>query len=257
MGRRPGPGSLAHSLPGRRDQRRARRVARPGAIRPLPACPVARLRLLLRRPPARLVPNSCVWPSPPVPPATPTRPVRSLQTLAALHPKLTCPHLAPIQQAGIDAGRIWASSSPTAGRTAADWMVSNGRFSPEIVLEIARPNARRARRVPRRRRLPRRYRCHQYAAHRSRRRRATRAGPARRASARGGLRVCRPAARGLRLPGTRTYRLRHPAPTLPATFTPAVACGGTCSPAGRPSLAATVWPNSAPPKPPPSPTSAH
>ena len=41
-------------------------------------------------------------------------------------------------EVGRDAGRVWAAWPWIEGRTAAEWMVHNGRFPPEAVLEIAR-----------------------------------------------------------------------------------------------------------------------
>jgi hypothetical protein len=64
--------------------------------------------------------------------------VGRLETLAAASAKLRCEQLTPISEAGADGRRIWAASPWVEGRTAAEWLVHNGRFSPEAVLEIAR-----------------------------------------------------------------------------------------------------------------------
>ena len=61
-----------------------------------------------------------------------------LEALAAMANRLPTEHLAAIDQAGSEGGRIWAASRWVEGRTAAQWMVYHGRFSPELVLEIAR-----------------------------------------------------------------------------------------------------------------------
>jgi serine/threonine-protein kinase len=52
--------------------------------------------------------------------------------------RLDLPTLAAIHGAGLDDRRLWVVSRHVAGRTAGDWLVSNGRFPPEVVLEIAR-----------------------------------------------------------------------------------------------------------------------
>jgi serine/threonine-protein kinase len=61
-----------------------------------------------------------------------------LEALAAASPELECEQLAPISEAGADGARIWAASPWVEGRTAAQWLVHNGRLPPEVVLEIAR-----------------------------------------------------------------------------------------------------------------------
>ncbi len=61
-----------------------------------------------------------------------------LEDLAAASQKLGCEQLAPITRAESAGDRIWAASRWVEGRTAAEWMVHNGRFPPEVVLEIAR-----------------------------------------------------------------------------------------------------------------------
>jgi hypothetical protein len=61
-----------------------------------------------------------------------------LETLAAASAALRCEQLVPIDEAGVDGRRIWAASPWVEGRTAAEWLVHNGRFPPEAVLEIAR-----------------------------------------------------------------------------------------------------------------------
>jgi len=61
-----------------------------------------------------------------------------LEALAAASAELRCEQLVPITEAGIDGQRIWAASPWVEGRTAAEWLVHNGRLPPEAVLEIAR-----------------------------------------------------------------------------------------------------------------------
>jgi hypothetical protein len=43
-----------------------------------------------------------------------------------------------IEAAGIDGARAWAVCRSSAGTNAAEWLVRNGRFPPQVVLEIAR-----------------------------------------------------------------------------------------------------------------------
>ena len=64
-----------------------------------------------------------------------------LQTLAAASAEFNNQQVVPITEAGADGGRIWAASPWVRGRTAAEWLVHNGRFPPEVVLEIARTMA--------------------------------------------------------------------------------------------------------------------
>ena len=61
-----------------------------------------------------------------------------LEALAAASAELECEQLAPIGEAGIDGQRIWAASPWVEGRTAAEWLVHNGRLPPGVVREIAR-----------------------------------------------------------------------------------------------------------------------
>ncbi|MHC4180319.1 MAG: protein kinase domain-containing protein, partial [Planctomycetota bacterium] len=61
-----------------------------------------------------------------------------LEHLAATSGELRCAQLAPITEVGVQGDRIWAASPWVEGRSAAEWMVHNGRFPPEVVLEIAR-----------------------------------------------------------------------------------------------------------------------
>ncbi len=61
-----------------------------------------------------------------------------LQTLAAAPAEFNNEQVVPITEAGADGSRIWAASPSVRGRTAAEWLVHNGRFPPEVVLEIAR-----------------------------------------------------------------------------------------------------------------------
>lgn len=46
--------------------------------------------------------------------------------------------LAPICAGGVESGRVWAVCRHVMGPTAGEWIVHNGRFSPQCVLEIAR-----------------------------------------------------------------------------------------------------------------------
>ena len=75
--------------------------------------------------------------------------LRQLESLAAAHSaEPASPDIAPsaapraslgtIMHVGVEGGRIFAAAPWIDGRTAAEWMVHHGRFSPEVVLEIAR-----------------------------------------------------------------------------------------------------------------------
>ena len=59
-----------------------------------------------------------------------------LEALAAASIEAEC--LAPVRASGVDGDRGWAAGDHFEGKTAAEWMVHNGRFPPEVVLEIAR-----------------------------------------------------------------------------------------------------------------------
>jgi hypothetical protein len=61
-----------------------------------------------------------------------------LEKLAAASAGIESESLAPVLHVGTDGDRGWAMSRHVEGRTAAQWMVHNGRFPPEIVIEIAR-----------------------------------------------------------------------------------------------------------------------
>jgi len=61
-----------------------------------------------------------------------------LEALAAAGAALPSEHLAPLSEVGTEGDRIWAAAGWVDGRSAAEWMVHNGRFPPEVVLEIAR-----------------------------------------------------------------------------------------------------------------------
>jgi len=63
---------------------------------------------------------------------------RGLATLAAASEKCQSEHVAAVAEAGGDGDRLWAAAPWVEGRSAAQWMVHNGRFPPEVVLEIAR-----------------------------------------------------------------------------------------------------------------------
>jgi len=60
-----------------------------------------------------------------------------LEALAAAADRLRCEQIAPITQVGSQGDRLWAASPWVEGRTAAEWLAHNGRFPPEVVLEIA------------------------------------------------------------------------------------------------------------------------
>jgi len=73
--------------------------------------------------------------------------LRALETLAEVARSglpageecgLRSKNLAPITGAGTDEDRIWAAAPWIEGRTAAQWLVHNGRLPPDLVLEIAR-----------------------------------------------------------------------------------------------------------------------
>jgi len=51
------------------------------------------------------------------------------------------PGIAAIERFGIERGQLWTSSRWFAGRSARDWLIRHGRFSPDQVLEIARQMA--------------------------------------------------------------------------------------------------------------------
>jgi len=61
-----------------------------------------------------------------------------LETLALKSRLLSASSLCPIHQAAIDGDRVWAACAPATGKTAAQWLVENGRLSPAAVLQIAR-----------------------------------------------------------------------------------------------------------------------
>ncbi len=63
---------------------------------------------------------------------------KRLESLASKAAALSAPCLAPVTSAGVDGNRLWAAGSDSQGRTADQWMVHNGRFPSEAVLEIAR-----------------------------------------------------------------------------------------------------------------------
>jgi len=66
---------------------------------------------------------------------------KRLENLVAASRGLEAETLAPVRAAGIDAERVWAASDHHPGVAAADWMAHNGRFPPEVALEIARQMA--------------------------------------------------------------------------------------------------------------------
>ncbi len=63
---------------------------------------------------------------------------KRLESLASKAAALSAPCLAPVTSAGVDGNRLWAAGADSEGRTADQWMVHNGRFPSEAVLEIAR-----------------------------------------------------------------------------------------------------------------------
>jgi serine/threonine protein kinase len=63
---------------------------------------------------------------------------KQLEMLASNAAALSSPCLAPVTSAGVDGNRLWAAGPDVEGRTADQWMVHNGRFPSEAVLEIAR-----------------------------------------------------------------------------------------------------------------------
>lgn len=62
----------------------------------------------------------------------------ALERLAAASATIEVAPLAPVREAGVDGQRVWAAANHVSGKTAAEWMVHNGRFPPEVVLEMAR-----------------------------------------------------------------------------------------------------------------------
>jgi serine/threonine protein kinase len=63
---------------------------------------------------------------------------KRLESLAAQAAALSAAGLAPVTSAGLDGNRLWAAGPDCEGRSAEEWMVHNGRFPSEAVLEIAR-----------------------------------------------------------------------------------------------------------------------
>ena len=63
---------------------------------------------------------------------------KRLESLACRSAVLAALCLAPVSSAGLDENRLWAAGSDCEGQTADQWMVHNGRFPSEAVLEIAR-----------------------------------------------------------------------------------------------------------------------
>jgi serine/threonine-protein kinase len=61
-----------------------------------------------------------------------------LEALVAMAERMPTEHLLPIRNAGQEGGRLWAASPWIGGRTAAQWLVHQGRFPADVVLEIAR-----------------------------------------------------------------------------------------------------------------------
>jgi len=69
--------------------------------------------------------------------------LRPLETLAARSSTLQSDEIAPITAAGADGDRRWAVSPWVEGCSASEWLIHNGRFPPEVVLEVARQTAER------------------------------------------------------------------------------------------------------------------
>jgi hypothetical protein len=61
-----------------------------------------------------------------------------LEFLASKAAALSAACLAPVTSAGLEGNRLWAAGQDCEGRSAEAWMVHNGRFPSEAVLEIAR-----------------------------------------------------------------------------------------------------------------------
>ncbi len=61
-----------------------------------------------------------------------------LTQLAETLAPLRGPAAAVVEEAGISGESVWAVCSAVEGTSALDWMVENGRFSPQVVLAIAR-----------------------------------------------------------------------------------------------------------------------
>ena len=61
-----------------------------------------------------------------------------LEALVLESSRLASENFSGLIGAGENDGRVWAACTHHAGWSAADWMVHNGRFPPEVVLEIAR-----------------------------------------------------------------------------------------------------------------------
>ena len=64
--------------------------------------------------------------------------LEKLEALVAASKTLHSECLAPLEEAGLQGQRAWAVCRDCEGRTAAEWMVHNGRFGPQVVLEVAR-----------------------------------------------------------------------------------------------------------------------
>ncbi len=61
-----------------------------------------------------------------------------LTRLISASQRLRTESLAPIAAAGVESGHVWAACRHLVGPTAGEWIVHNGRFAPQCVLEIAR-----------------------------------------------------------------------------------------------------------------------
>jgi hypothetical protein len=66
---------------------------------------------------------------------------RELAALAQRGRDLARRRLLPILTTGADASWIWAATPACSAKSAADWMIENGRFSPDVVLFIAQEMA--------------------------------------------------------------------------------------------------------------------
>ncbi len=62
---------------------------------------------------------------------------RQLAELAERSAGLSQAHLLAVQTTGVSGERLWAATPPCGARSAADWMVENGRFPAELVLPMA------------------------------------------------------------------------------------------------------------------------
>lgn len=67
--------------------------------------------------------------------------LQAFEQLARMSPQIPAVSFAPVFEAGCHEERIWLAGPHVEGRTVAEWLVTNGRFPAEAVLEIARQMA--------------------------------------------------------------------------------------------------------------------